>query len=446
MEYTLFIAKKLSDVAPPNYEINTIAGTGGYVGNMVSAGGAPLALALDDNSELEDRKYRENMRIDVKNPLSASFASRMENIQYRKFGNAISKLDQRKQYLAYQREQQNKSMSSLFFEKSNDVQHTNSFIPKEYETMNNPTSHYNPVQFIHPSNNQAETKPYSGSLKISSPTINPNSVNVFSSKHMMIEDVVTTEEKEIAKDYSEQILSNIDHLLENMNEDQRKRKREEYLMNIKQLLTSYVAGKIGELAVIQAANAFGVNLDNGLIGTIVKQMGGSLGESVVSKYSESENDSKTSLQNIAFNGLSTLYLFRKPITKFILSYLFPSIPVNQFLLVNADNLLENVEPETNGYIVTEAEKQTEVIQKKDEERHFHTQQTGLFNQQKEVDKQDAYFQNNASILDNSQNQQVIPIEKNSSEAYNPQDMQLVTVPTGYEKRKRRKKESQVCLY
>jgi hypothetical protein len=73
-----FHSKKISDVAPPNYEINLIAGTGGYVSNMVSDEGTLLALALDDNSELEDRKYRENMRMDIKNPLSASFASKME--------------------------------------------------------------------------------------------------------------------------------------------------------------------------------------------------------------------------------------------------------------------------------------------------------------------------------------------------------------------------------
>jgi hypothetical protein len=65
-----------------------------------------------------------------------------------------------------------------------------------------------------------------------------------------------------------------------MNEDEKKRKRQEYLMYIKQLLTSYVGGKVGEQAIIQAANAMGVDLDNGMFGMIVKKMGEGLGESV----------------------------------------------------------------------------------------------------------------------------------------------------------------------
>ena len=58
----------------PNYTTNPIAGTGGYEPNLVSYGDQPLALSLNNMTELENRMDKEKYRLSPDDPLSATFA------------------------------------------------------------------------------------------------------------------------------------------------------------------------------------------------------------------------------------------------------------------------------------------------------------------------------------------------------------------------------------
>ena len=60
----------------PQYITNPLAGSGGYVPNLVSHAGAPLAFALDNETELEDRIYKEKFRMSSSDPLSGTYTQR----------------------------------------------------------------------------------------------------------------------------------------------------------------------------------------------------------------------------------------------------------------------------------------------------------------------------------------------------------------------------------
>ena len=59
-------SNELRDILPTVYN--------GNVNMLASSGGAPLAFALDDDSELQERLYSEGIRGSLSNPLSARFA------------------------------------------------------------------------------------------------------------------------------------------------------------------------------------------------------------------------------------------------------------------------------------------------------------------------------------------------------------------------------------
>ena len=74
-----FLSDSVEDMYPRTYgEVNPMGGTNGEIRNVSSGTGAPLSISLNDQTELEDRMYRERFRVDPKNPLSASFAQEVE--------------------------------------------------------------------------------------------------------------------------------------------------------------------------------------------------------------------------------------------------------------------------------------------------------------------------------------------------------------------------------
>eukprot|EP01041_Mallomonas_annulata_P008685 gene8685-17935_t len=69
-----YLAKDIENILPRHHEVNPLGGTAGELNNLASIGGSPLAFALDDVTELQQRVYVESLRMDPRNPLSAAFA------------------------------------------------------------------------------------------------------------------------------------------------------------------------------------------------------------------------------------------------------------------------------------------------------------------------------------------------------------------------------------
>lgn len=70
-----FLSDSVEDMYPRTYgEANPIGGTNGTIRNVSSVGGTPLALSLDDGTELLQRVHTEAFRMDPRNPLSGQFA------------------------------------------------------------------------------------------------------------------------------------------------------------------------------------------------------------------------------------------------------------------------------------------------------------------------------------------------------------------------------------
>jgi hypothetical protein len=70
-----FLSDSVEDMYPKTYgQANPMGGTNGTILNVSSITGTPLAMALDDGTELLQRIHTEAFRIDPKNPLSGEFA------------------------------------------------------------------------------------------------------------------------------------------------------------------------------------------------------------------------------------------------------------------------------------------------------------------------------------------------------------------------------------
>jgi len=78
-----FPSTKIHDVMMPIYGVNPIGGTNGYLPNMASYAGAPLAYAIDDITVLQDRMHKEQYRLSSKDILGAQFAldTQLEQLQ-----------------------------------------------------------------------------------------------------------------------------------------------------------------------------------------------------------------------------------------------------------------------------------------------------------------------------------------------------------------------------
>jgi len=75
MAKTPFLSDSVEDMYPKTYgEANIMGGTNGTIRNVASITGAPLAMALDDGTEILQRIHSEKFRIDPQNPLSGEFA------------------------------------------------------------------------------------------------------------------------------------------------------------------------------------------------------------------------------------------------------------------------------------------------------------------------------------------------------------------------------------
>ena len=69
-----FHSHNVEDIAPRHYQVNPLGGTAGELTNLSSMGGNPLSFAMADMNQVDDQIYKERMRMDSRNPLSAGFA------------------------------------------------------------------------------------------------------------------------------------------------------------------------------------------------------------------------------------------------------------------------------------------------------------------------------------------------------------------------------------
>jgi hypothetical protein len=83
---TPFPSTKIHDIMMPIYGVNPIGGSNGYLPNMASAAGAPLAYAIDDITILQDRMHKERYRLSSNDVLGAQFALDTQLQQLQRLG------------------------------------------------------------------------------------------------------------------------------------------------------------------------------------------------------------------------------------------------------------------------------------------------------------------------------------------------------------------------